>query len=217
MAVAHVLGDLDEERGRVFRAHLLECPDCRARVGELRAIASDLAGVERDLHREQPQEEPEHALDTKERDQPLAAPPPARPSLWPWAALVVLLLALIALSVYVFVLRGQAEQLRQEVVDRTAATAVLEHGDEVPLTYERVGVSATVRADGRDIALVVDGLDTGTPHRVTLLDSADEARSVPAEVIDGRLFVLVEREPGDKRLRVQDGVGELVAEAELDA
>lgn len=222
MAVAHVLGGLDEERGRLFRAHLLECSDCRARVGELRAIASDLAGVERHARRQQPQDDPEPThdtsdLDTKEWEEPPAAASPPRPWLWPWAVLVVLLLALMGLSVYVFLLRGQVEQLRQEVADRTTASAVLEHGDDVPLSYEQVGVSATIRADGRDVALVVDGLERDARHKVTLLDQADEPRSLLAEVVDGRLFVLVQSEPGDQRLRVQSPEGELVAEAELDA
>ena len=52
MAVAHVLGGLTPAQGRTFRSHLLECADCRARVGELRAIAHELAGVERDEERE---------------------------------------------------------------------------------------------------------------------------------------------------------------------
>lgn len=218
MAVAHVLGGLDEERGRLFRAHLLDCPDCRARVGELRTIASNLAGVERHARHQQPEEEPEPALGTKEWDhRPAGAVPPARSRLWPWAVVVVLLLSLIGLSVYAFLLQGQAEQLRQEVEERTAASAVLQHGDDVPLSYEQVGVSATVRADGRELALVVDGLDSDTPHHVTLLDDTGESRSVRAEVVDGRVFVLVKRKPGDQRLRVQDPAGELVAEAELDA
>lgn len=218
MAVAHVLGGLDDERGRLFRAHLLDCPDCRARVGELRAIASNLAGVERHARYQQAlvDEDPEHTLDTKEREEPPAAAVPPRPWLWPWVVLVVLLLSLIGLSAYVFLLRGQAEQLRQEVADRTTASAVLEHGEDVPLSYEHVGVSATVRADGHDVALVVDGLGSDTRHQVALLDDAGEPRTVLADVVDGRLFVLVEREPGDQRLRVQTLSGELVAEAELD-
>src|SRR5688572_33317351 len=47
LAVAHVLGGLDDSEGRVFRSHLLECGTCRARVGELRAISHDHADVER--------------------------------------------------------------------------------------------------------------------------------------------------------------------------
>ena len=51
MAVGHVLGGLDEVDAAAFRAHLLECADCRKRVNELRGIASDLARTEREERR----------------------------------------------------------------------------------------------------------------------------------------------------------------------
>lgn len=220
MAVAHVLGGLDEDQGRMFRAHLLECPHCRARVGELRAIASDLAGVERSARREEHREESEGRLDTKERagregggTPTLDAP--TQPPLWPRVALGALLLAVIALSAYVFMLRGQVTQLEQEVADRATASAVIEHGEEASLTYRDADVSATVRMDGRDVAVLVDELDDDATHHLVLVDDAGEGRAVPATSKDGRLFVLVEREAGDERLRVQRDDGELVVEAEL--
>lgn len=215
MAVAHVMGGLDEEQGRVFRAHLLECEPCRARVGELRAIASDLAGVERSARREQPDGEGERTLDIKERDGLSAATPPPRSGVWPRVAVVSLLALVIGLSLYAFVLRGQLAQLEQEVADRATASSVLEHGTEMPLGYERPGVEATVAADGRDVAVIVDGLDDDVTYRVTLVDEAGEARPVRASVDDGRLFVLVRREPADEQLRVRGSDGQLVVDADL--
>ena len=217
MAVAHVLGGLDEQQGRVFRAHLRECEPCRARVGELRAIASDLAGVERRARREPPQGDPEHAVGTKQRDrQAAAALPPARSPMWPRLAVVALLVAVIGLSLYIFALRGQVARLEQQVADRAVATSVLEHGTQVPLTYQRAGVEATVAVDGGDVAVLVDGLDAAA-YQVALVDDSGQARAVPASVHKGRLFVLVGRQDADEQLRVRRGDDQLVVEADLDA
>lgn len=48
LAVGHVLGGLGPDDDAAFRSHLLDCRDCRARVAELRGIASDLERAERD-------------------------------------------------------------------------------------------------------------------------------------------------------------------------
>lgn len=48
LAVGHVLGGLAAEDAADFRSHLAGCRDCRARVAELRGIASDLERAERD-------------------------------------------------------------------------------------------------------------------------------------------------------------------------
>lgn len=216
MAVAHVLGGLDEERGRVFRAHLLECSDCRARVGELRAIASDLAGVERSARREEQEEEASAALDTKRRDDPAPAEQSSPPARWPMVAVVGLLAAVIGLSMYIFVLRAQITGLEQEVADRATAAAVLEHGNDAPLTFEATDVVATVRTDRGDIAVVVDGLADDETYQATLLNSeAGTSQTMPAAVDDGRLLLLIERRPGDDGLRIERADGETIAEADL--
>ena len=48
LAVSHVLGGLAPDDAAAFRSHLQGCRDCRARVAELRGIASDLERAERD-------------------------------------------------------------------------------------------------------------------------------------------------------------------------
>ncbi len=48
LAVSHVLGGLGPDDAAAFRSHLAGCRDCRARVAELRGIASDLERAERD-------------------------------------------------------------------------------------------------------------------------------------------------------------------------
>jgi anti-sigma factor RsiW len=51
LAVGHVLGGLRDADASVFRAHLVECRDCRLRVAELRDIADELAATEREERR----------------------------------------------------------------------------------------------------------------------------------------------------------------------
>lgn len=51
MALSHVLGGLADGDATAFRGHLRDCPACRARVAELRALSSDLDAAERDERR----------------------------------------------------------------------------------------------------------------------------------------------------------------------
>lgn len=51
LALGHVLGGLPSRDASLFRAHLVECRECRRRVVELRDIADDLAATERDERR----------------------------------------------------------------------------------------------------------------------------------------------------------------------
>ena len=48
LALGHVLGGLQEGEASAFRGHLVDCRQCRARVAELRSMASDLVAVERE-------------------------------------------------------------------------------------------------------------------------------------------------------------------------
>lgn len=48
LAVGHVLGGLEPDDAAAFRSHLSGCRVCRARVAELRGIASELERAERD-------------------------------------------------------------------------------------------------------------------------------------------------------------------------
>src|SRR5687767_13346777 len=106
LAVAHVLGGLDDTEGQVFRSHLLECVDCRARVGELRAIAHDLADVERDERRMRAAQ----AIDTKRREgddggeESDETPDVTRASR---ITVIVGMVLVIGLSLWNFTLRGE--------------------------------------------------------------------------------------------------------------
>lgn len=114
LAVSHVLGGLPDADGRVFRAHLLECTECRARVGELRRIANDLADVERDERRQRAAK----SVETKRRevddlpDEPEDPVIETRPSRL--AAIFVIVLV-VGLAGWSFYLRGSLDRQSQNV------------------------------------------------------------------------------------------------------
>lgn len=202
MAVAHVVGGLGDADGRVFRAHLLECSECRARVGELRALAHDLADVERDERRVRSPA----AVDTKPRE-PVdpgdedAEPSPPRPTrspagAHPWMPKTLVLLGLVALvglAGWSFVLRGTVANLEAAVDSLTEASALLEFGEKAEITDLRDDLEATVSTDGQRLALLLDGVTTGQSYRIFLTDADGNVveEDTPVEARNGRLFVLV--------------------------
>ncbi|MGH8906149.1 MAG: hypothetical protein ACRD0K_06470 [Egibacteraceae bacterium] len=173
LAVSHVVGGLDESEGRVFRAHLLECNECRAQVGELRAIAHDLADIERDERRVRAAK----AIETKRRetddDEPDAgeSPPVSRASR---VALIVGLMLVIVLSAWNFTLRGSVEQLIEANRRSAEAAAVLGFGDE----WDVVGsppLRGVVRMSGSQLVVL---LGNANPERMYAVSVYDE-RSQP--------------------------------------
>lgn len=198
MAVAHVLGGLGEHDGRLFRSHLLECSDCRARVGELRALAHDLADVERDERRvripatvETKPREP----DESSEEGPSAPPAPARP-FSPWVPRViglVGLLALLGLAGWNFMLRGTLANQEAAVETMTEASALLQFGEEAEITSILESVDATVGTDGERLALLVDGLESGASFQVFLLNADGDVvdSDTPVVARHERLFLLL--------------------------
>jgi hypothetical protein len=204
MAVAHVLGGLDTYQGRLFRSHLLECPDCRARVGELRAIASDLAGVERDERRQRSVQ----SVETKQRDEAEEPrPEPSAPVGVPrWVALV-LATAVVVLGSYAFLLRSSNDQLERALDDRLEASAALEHGTPLPVSFRAPGIEATARVHDDRLALLVEGLRDDTPYGVYLVDEevGAEPRTLdgyPLTPRDGKVFVLLRLRGSEDRVVV---------------
>ena len=158
LAVAHVLGGLDDSEGRVFRAHLLECGNCRARVGELRAIAHDLADVERDERRVRAAQ----AIETKRREtedevdvsvEPMPSPRSSR------ITVVVGLILVIGLSLWNFTLRGAltVQEARNRNLEQMGVLA--ESGDEWTVVQSSSAVEASVKSSQERFLLTVDGLD----------------------------------------------------------
>lgn len=126
MAVGHVLGGLDEVDAAAFRAHLLQCRDCRRRVNELREIASDLAATEREERRAATAA----AVDVETRTEQEApeATDVAPVRRWPWGVVVIALVPLLVLGTLAWAVWQRAQTdlsaavaaSQQQVLDITA-------------------------------------------------------------------------------------------------
>ncbi|GEM_PF-3641360 len=214
MALSHVLGGLDEARSRTFRAHLIECDHCRARVGELRALASDLAGVEREARSEAPHSERQGARSPSasppvERRRsprprepvPAAVPdPPSPPQRLRALALAAAALALIVvLAAAVAWLRAENATMEEQLEQRLAASAALVHGEDEEVAFLASGLEATARSHEGALALLVEGLDDGD-HTLALRHADRPAPHLErATARDGQVFLVVEPRPGDEQ------------------
>lgn len=218
LAVQHVLGGLDDTDGRLFRAHLLECGHCRARVGELRAIAHDLADVERDEERAQATQQ----LETKQHDDH----PPRLPSdqrgrgrsVSNRVVVVALLVVVSILSIWVFFLRADVAELEGQLEVAIDANRTLEAGRAWEV--ETLGdADAEVREDGGALVVVVNGLSDGNYWLDVADDEGEVLASQEARPTDGRLFVLlqdVEPSASSVTLRVDEAGTPPVVEAHAE-
>jgi hypothetical protein len=190
MAVAHVVGGLTLDEGRLFRSHLLECTACRARVGELRAIAHDLADVERDERRERAAKR----TDTKERaDDEAATLAPAPPRFRGRTTLVLGfgLVLLMALSSWNFMLRSRLEHAESVVALQRRAVTVLQDGTPWR-TLPSSGAEGQVVTLDRDMVVMVHGL-TGTTYGIYLLNAEGRAiHRAQVTATNGTLFEFVD-------------------------
>lgn len=194
LAVSHVLGGLDEPEGRVFRSHLLECGVCRARVGELRAIAHELADVERDERRVKAA----RAIETKRREVEEETPEPAPSS--PRALRVAGLLGLVVimgLAAWAFTLRGTVTNLQLAVDQLLKASTVRELGAPWRVVHAEAGVDGTVKVHGNEMVVLLDGLESERLYNVHVLSPrGEQVFNQPMRPTNGRLFPLIPlREP----------------------
>jgi hypothetical protein len=199
MAVAHVLGGLDQSDGVIFRTHLVDCSNCRARVGELRALAHDLADVERDERRVRATK----AVETKRRERGEDGVPDEPPEALfrPRLMTVIGIAAILALAAWNFTLRGTVERFGREIDRRVDAAAALEFGTAGEVLEVARGVRGQAKTDRGSLVLLVDGLSDGQVYGLYLLDSADKpvfwTAVTPRE---GRLFSLVDFPEGSERV-----------------
>lgn len=204
MAVTHVLGGLTESHSRVFRAHLLDCSQCRARVGELRAIASSLADVERVERRQRAAK----ALETKPRDEDddededYVEGSSRRMRLLFALGLVVLGL----LASWNFLVRGQAARLEQALGQQEDAGVVRELGASWTPAQHADGVAGTVKSYEGEVVVTLDGLREveNEVFGIYLVDDGDKTldRSPVVRVNDGRMSVLLDAPQETARLLV---------------
>lgn len=215
MAVAHVLGGLDEVEGRDFRAHLLECPMCRARVGELRALAHDLADVERDERRVRAA----RATETRRRDHDDRGegepPRPIRPRI-----LTVLgVAAILALLAWNVTLRETSGRAARDITRSAEAASVLEFGTAGTVLQRAGTIRAQAKTDGGALVVLIDGLDDERLYVLYLVNA--DGRSVfraPVRATDGRLFTLIDYPEGSERVLLMlptDGASEVLSGVKL--
>jgi hypothetical protein len=169
LAVNHVVGGLDESEGRVFRAHLLECGDCRAQVGELRAIAHDLADVERDERRVRAAK----AIETKRREtdeddlDDEEIPGSSRASR---IAVVAGLVIVILLSVWNFTLRGRITEANGQAIE---ASTVFQFGQKWDVVIQDGGLQGTVKQLEDRLAILVVKAQPGRVYDVSIKTTTD--------------------------------------------
>jgi hypothetical protein len=225
LAVAHVLGGLDDSEGRVFRSHLLECGTCRARVGELRAIAHDLADVERDERRVRAAQ----AIDTKRReadeelDETAEQVPSPRSSRM---TVIVGLVMIIGLSLWNFTLRSALEVQQTAAANLRSAGVIMETGTAWNTRFAGAGVDGSVAHKDDLFVVAADGLKAGTyavyqfnagdveVQRDDLIVGGDGVMYVRLGLIAEATRVVVYRPSGDSGAQTDKPTGTKVFEAE---
>lgn len=191
LAVTHVMGGVSESDGAVLRAHLLECAECRARVGELRRIAHDLADVERDERRVRAAKAVETKRRETEDEDPELDEPPANPRV---SRLVFLLglLFVVGLAGWNFMLRSSLEIQQANIEQAEAATQLLVDGRsaEVTLPSGELSPTSQVRYDEDRFVVVLDGAEPGARYHFWLLNGDDLSNEFAPRPLD----------PGESRM-----------------
>lgn len=190
LALGHVLGGLPGADASEFRGHLVGCRQCRARVAELRSLASDLVAVEQEeraTQRMRTQTEPRREL-----EDPVGEHTSDRRR-WPvLAAIAVAAILLGGLSFWNAHLRAQQDRLVElaELQERTIA--VLGAGSVVAARTSG-SVTGVVSVDGDRLAYSLAGLPVPSRGQVLVvwLEVDDELHSravhPPQQVAEGRL------------------------------
>lgn len=190
LAVGHVLGGLDAGAAAAFRSHLAGCRDCRARVSELRDIASELAAAERDeLSRARVKTE----VARRPPDDPAGQPPWAVSVRPVTVVLAVASLLLLVVAFWNFHLRDQNAQLVRVTETREAVLSGLAEGRLVDADLAD-GVTGLVAVAGDDVVVDLAGLPRppADTHLIVWLlgDGPSDhywLRFRPADVPTGRL------------------------------
>lgn len=166
MAVTHVLGGLNSNDGRMFRSHLVDCHQCRARVGELRAIAHDLADVERHERRSSER----RSVETKpvEIDVDDVGEGESPPSRRLFVVAIGGLLLLIGMLSWNFVLRNNNNRLAGQSARLESAAAGVAFGQQWEVSYPDAGSSArgAVASTEDGVALLLQNAED-TRHQLS--------------------------------------------------
>ncbi len=144
LALQHVLGGLSSSHAAIFRAHLVECRDCRLRVAELRDMAAELAATERE-ERRRSAVATQVAREEGTSEEPRSWLPWSSPR---WAMLAVVLAALIVvvLLFWNYHLRRVTAQYKGALEYQAGVLEVLGSGEPLPVqTREGVRGIAAIR------------------------------------------------------------------------
>jgi hypothetical protein len=167
-AVRHVMGGLDEAEQGTFRSHLLDCAECRARVGELRTIASELAEVERVERRERAAQK----VKTEERAaEETPTLPTRRASRGARAAVVIGMLLIVLLSVWNFVLRAGVEDVRDLATALQESSVAINFGQPWTEVEVAPGHDGVARELDDRLAVMVRGTDDDATYRISMYDA----------------------------------------------
>lgn len=203
MAVGHVLGGLDEVDAAAFRAHLLQCADCRKRVNELREIASDLARTEREERRAAGSAVVEVETETRTDDERPQAADIAPVRQWPWGVVVIGLVPLLVMGTLAWAVwqRAQTDLTAAVATAQQQVLGVLATGE--PVLYDTVeDVHGLIATDGELVGLNLAGISELRPDEalvVWLLDDTGEAvgrtRPYLPSQVDSTLVAALEHPP----------------------
>ncbi len=204
LAVSHVLGGLSESDGRVFRSHLLDCQHCRARVGELRRIANDLADVERDERRVRAAK----AIETKRREDEdeVDADEPVTSTRGSRVAVFIGFLLLVGLASWNFLLRDENAEQATRLEGAQITTDLLIENREALHTSPTGQFSAPpnkVVYNDEYAVIVMVGVEAGEVYAVYQLSEDNEIIDMVAQpAVSDRMTLLIQRGEGVHNLQV---------------
>lgn len=185
LALGHVLGGLPSEDAAAFRAHLVECRDCRLRVAELRDIAADLAATEREEKRlaavaTQVAEREDDGGD----DGDDVGPPRWLRSRWVPVAAVVAIVSVLGILFWNYHLRRVTTQYATVVERQEDVLGILATGEPLPVDAGR-GVEALAARDGASVAVSISDLPTEVVEGYIVIWLLDDGE-VTGDTVAGR-------------------------------
>jgi anti-sigma factor RsiW len=202
LAVGHVLGGLDADDAAAFRSHLHGCRSCRARVVELRGIASDLERAERD-ERARSMVRTEVARRPPETEAPQEVPRPRIGLRHVTIAVVVVAVMAGAMAFWNLHLRTSNAVVGSVAEQHTETLRVLADGVPADLEAEHP-VRGVAAVDGERVAVALGGVElVDDGERVVLWLRGEQGHEPAAQVLarqlaDGHLALSLEDEDADE-------------------
>lgn len=202
LALGHVLGGLPSDDAAVFRAHLVDCRDCRLRVAELRDIAADLAATEREEKRLAAVATQVADREDDGDDDAAVGPPRWLRSRWVPVAAVVAIISVLGILFWNYHLRRVTTQYATVVERQEDVLGILATGE--PLSVEAArGVGALAAREGASVAVSISELPDEVVEGYIVIWLLDDGE-VTGDTVGGR-----SSDPASFVIEV-DGADELV-------